>query len=141
MTRVLSATVLLLAGAAAQAQPGGSPYEGVLKEMIGIMERMTATLAGVKDDATAEAARPELKKAAEQFAAVRKKAEKLDQPTPEDRKKIVAAYQKKMAEAVARLKQEVARVQAVPGGRDALAEVARVLGTGKGVPVPDDKKK
>jgi hypothetical protein len=141
MTRALGAAILLLTGTAALAQEGGSPHEAVVKEMIGIMERMTASLTGVKDDATAEAARPELKKAAEQFAAVRKKAEKLDQPTPEERKKITAAYQKKLAEVVARLKQEVARVQTVPGGRDALREIAQVFGKGKGAAGPDDKKK
>ena len=67
MTRAIGAAILLLTGAAALGQEGGSPHEAVVKEMLGIMERMTAALAGVKDDATAEAARPELKKAAEQF--------------------------------------------------------------------------
>jgi hypothetical protein len=120
----VGAALLALAGARAPAQQPASPYEAVVKEMIAATDGLTAVLATIKDAPSAEAARPELKKAAAAFLEVRKRAEGLPQPSQEERDRIQAKYQKKLARAVDHYLEERGRVATVGGGREALQELA-----------------
>ena len=138
-TATLSVAVLLGLAAPALAQDAAASYEAVVKDMIAATDRLTGVLAAIKDSASAEAARPELKKAAAEFVAVRKLAATLPQPDQKERDRIVKEYQKKLSQAVERFLEERARVGRVPGGRDALQELAALDPASR--PAPKAKKK
>ena len=129
--RWLGAACLLL-GPAAWAQQGppagkGSPHEEVIEQLLTTLGQMTKALAGVKDGTSAEAARPPLKQAAEQFLTVRKKSHELKQPDKGEKDQLEEKYQKKLAEAVQEFRKEIRRVQTVPGGPALLKELDPVL--------------
>src|SRR4051794_32879495 len=103
-------------------------FEDVLKSMLGTMDQITKTLSGITDEDTAKAARPELKKSAEEWQAVRKKAEHLPPPSKEEKDRLAKEYKKKLEDSQKKLFEEISRVQGVPGGKAALLEVSKVLG-------------
>jgi len=118
--------------ALAGAQPGGPPakesaYEQVVTQTLAALDQMTKALAPVKDEAGAEAARPNLKQAAALFLAARKKAEQMKQPDQKQKDLITDKYQKKLADAVQHLRTEIRRVQDVAGGPNLLKELDEVL--------------
>src|SRR4051812_44174818 len=98
----------------------GSRFEDIVKQMLGTMENLTSTLSTVRDEETAKAAIPELRKAAGLWATVKKKAEALPPPPKEEKDRLAKLYKTKLEEAQKKLFGEVQRVQAVPGGRAAL---------------------
>jgi len=102
-------------------------FEAVLKDMLGTMDKLTATLTAVKDEATAKAARPELQKNAEHFAAIRKKAATLRPPNKEEKEKLEKEYRPKLLESNKKLLGEMVRVSSVPGGKEALKELSELL--------------
>jgi hypothetical protein len=112
-----------------QASSGGeaASFEAVLKDMIATMDKLSATLSGVKDEATAKAARPELQKNAEHFVAVRKKSETVRPPTKEEKERLEKEYRPKLFESQKKLFGEIARVRTIPGGKDALQELGELL--------------
>lgn len=124
-SRVVLATAVIAFGAAGgRGQEETSPHEAVVKEMLAGIDKLTAVLATIKDEATATEARPELKKAVTAFLATRKKAASLPQPGAQERDRVSRAYRKKLADAVNRYLQERGRVSRIAAGRDALAELA-----------------
>jgi hypothetical protein len=125
MTRVMTLAMVLglLAASAGQAQDAKSPYDAVVQDMIAATDKITSILATIKDSTSAQAARPELKKAVGKFLEVRKRADKLTQPDRKERDRISRTYAKKLQDAVERNKEERTRVAGVAGGRDALREL------------------
>jgi hypothetical protein len=121
---VLATALLMLALVRGQGPQGGSPYEAVVKEMLGLTEKLTSVLGTIKDAASATEARPELKKTVGQFLEIRAKAQALKQPNREERERVALAYRKKLEEAVSRFLQERSRVGTIPGGRETLEELA-----------------
>jgi hypothetical protein len=87
------------------------------------MERMTTSLGTIKDEETAKAARPELRKAAEHFVTIRKKADILKPPTKEEKDRLEKEFRPKLDEATKKLLAEIGRVEPVPGGKEALKEI------------------
>ncbi len=119
----LATVALVVVGGLAWAQQPRSPYEAVIQEMLAGLGQMTKALEPVTDGPTAEAARPALKEAVDRFLKVRQKAEKLPQPGKAERDRMIDGYQRKLAEAVDRLRSQVRRVQAIPAARDILKEL------------------
>ena len=112
------------------AQDGDAKFEEVLQGLLGNLKQITKTLESVTDEATGEAARPELKKQAEEFKATRKKSEELAPPVQETRDRISKKYQPEFEKARKELIAQMARVQRVPGGKGALQEIRSVLEKG-----------
>lgn len=111
--------------AAAQEQPmPQSRYEEVVAEGLKNLQQMTKTLELIMDEASAQTARPDLKKLAEQFVALRARAAALPQPDQAERQRLVELYQKKLVEAVERWRSEMRRVRLISGGPEALQELA-----------------
>jgi hypothetical protein len=104
-----------------------SPYEKTLKQMIQSLGKMTATLGSVKDADTAQAARPELKKAIDGFTALRAKADKLPPPEPAEKERIAKQYKPKMEEAIKKLLMEAGRLESVPAAKELLKDLRTVL--------------
>jgi len=122
------AALLLLAGVSLGQENSGR-REAVVKGMIGFMEKLTRTLKTVQDEDTAKAVRPELKKSADEWTALRKLAENIPPPTKEEKEKdgLAKEYRGKLEEAHKKLLAEIARVSLLPGGNDALTEVRKIL--------------
>ena len=106
-------------------------FEAVLKDMIGTLDKLTATLTAVKDEASAKAARPELQKNTGHFAAIRKKAETLRPPNKEEKEKLEKEYRPKLVESHKKLLGEMVRVSSVPGGKEVLKELSELLNPSK----------
>jgi len=117
---VIGWTILAAAALLAQAdarQP--TTHEGVLKGMLVQLANITKALNGVTDEdsATAAAAKDsDLSKAALELKKLRDLAETLKQPDKEEKDRLELAYRSKMDDSLKKLRTEVIRVKAIPGG-------------------------
>lgn len=108
-----------------------SPHEDVLRQMIAQLDVISGTLTKIADEDTAKAAHPELRKAAEAWTVARTKAAKLPPPERKEKDRLAKEYRPKLEASLKKLFEQVARVQSVPGGRDALQEIRGVLAKAK----------
>ncbi len=131
---VVSGTALLGLAVLLAAQEGGaaSPHEAVVKDLLTTVEQVIAVLKDVKDEAGVNAARPDLKKAGERLKDLRKRTKELKQPDRAEKERIEKKYQGKLDEVLKKLRNEQIRVRAIPGGADAVKEIAVA---------PEEKKK
>ena len=122
---LLGGFLLLLTGGALTAQNNGaSPYETVLKELVAALDGVTKVLAGVRTEANARDAVPEVKKAVSRLKEVQKKAAALPQPEKAEKDRVSKLYRPKLQESISKLTTEIARVKAIPGGSE-LAELIK----------------
>lgn len=127
-TRVVGTLITLALGAWLPLLAGEeSPHEQVLKQMIASLGKMTQALQGVKDADSAAAARPELKKAADGFLALRAKADKLPPPEPAEKERLTKLYRPKMEEAHKKIAAEAGRLESVPGAKELLKDLRGVF--------------
>jgi len=119
-----SAVLGLSSFVALDPQAGDGSFEGLVKETLSTVEDITKTLKTIKDRASAEAARPELKKAARLLLELRKKAEEWKQPNKEEKDRLAKEYAPKFEAAVKQLRAATIIVKAIPGGEEAIAELA-----------------
>jgi hypothetical protein len=103
-------------------------FEDVVKQMLETMDSLTTTLATIRDEETARAAHPELRKTAGNWQVIKKKAEGLPPPSKEEKDRLSMQYKTKLEEAQKKMFGEVGRVGAIPGGREALLEISALLG-------------
>jgi hypothetical protein len=116
----------LFLAASLVAAPAGepSPYEGIVKGMLKKVDDITTILGGVTDEKSAAAATPELRAAAKDLLQLRKRAEEVKQPDKAEKDRLAKLYAPKFEEAVKKLREETFRVRGVPGGDEALKELA-----------------
>src|SRR5262245_9583865 len=131
----MSAGWLLLVAASPAHSGEKAKFEDVVKEMLATLDKITTTLAAIKDEKSAEASREPLKKAGQQFVELRKKADAMRPPSKEERDRLDKEFRPKLVEATKKVLAEIARVRQVPGGREALAEISAVID-----PSPPKKK-
>lgn len=126
MRAVWSVTVSLFAvGFVAGSQ--GSPYEKSLQVVVDSFEKIGATLKTIVDEESAGAAKPDLRKAADAFVEARAKAAKMQPPEKEEKVRLEKQYKPKIEEAMKKIFTEIRRVEVIPGGKEALKEIAGVL--------------
>ena len=118
--------VLVVVGSLALAG-GDVSHEGVIKQMLGIQDKITSTLASVKDQASADAAKPELQKSAKEWATLRGQAEKLPPPSQMEKERLEKEFKSKLEDAQKKLYAEVIRLRKVEGGTAAVKEIRSVL--------------
>ena len=106
---------------------GDSPYEKTLKDMIGAVDSIGVTLKTIIDEDTAAASKPVLRKANDAFVDARTKAGKLPPPEREEKARLEKVYKPKLEESLKRMFSEIRRVEIIPGGKEALKEIAGVL--------------
>lgn len=128
--RLLGISLLALGGlvAVSNADDPQVSFADVIKEMLGTMDKITASLTSIRDEETAKSARPELLKAAASWQDIVQKAAKMKPPSREEKEKLEKEYKDKMRAAQKKLFEEIARVKGVPGGREALKEISAALG-------------
>jgi len=110
------------------APAGGEPsHEDVVKQMLAGLDKITMTLTTITNEESAEAAKPELRKAAKEWVELRAKVEKLPPPPREEKERLEKEYKEKLVTARKKLVAEQIRVQNIPGGPEALKEIRGVL--------------
>jgi hypothetical protein len=105
-------------------QGGESSYEAVVKDMLATLGQAAKILEGITDEASAASARPDLKKVGQHLGALRKKAAALKQPDKKAKDRLEREYRDKFEDALKKLRTESVRVKAIPGGPEALKEIA-----------------
>ena len=129
MRYVVSGCVCLaLTGAVLRAQDGApASLKEVIEEVLVTFEQLTAALKTVQDEKSAEAARPDLRKAAKRFVDLRTKTESMKPPAKEEKERLEKEYKPKLFEAQKKLFGEIGRVKSVPGCQGALQEIQAVV--------------
>jgi len=127
MNWLRSSLVLLVLGSAALAGDDAMQREELVKSMLTTMDKMTKTLSGIRDEDSARAAKDNLKKSVEEWHVLRKKADAVPPPSKAEAEQLAKKYRDKMAAAQKQLVGQIARVQQVPGGREALADLPKIF--------------
>jgi hypothetical protein len=126
MKSLLSVGVLILFISSAPA--GGEPsHEDVVKQMLAGLDKITMSLTTITNEESAEAAKPELRKAAKGWIELRAKVEKLPPPPREEKERLDKEYKEKLVTARKKLNAEKIRVENIPGGAEALKEIRGVF--------------
>jgi hypothetical protein len=63
---------------------GGPTRESLAEDGITVLEQLTTAFSGIKDEATAKAALPQIEKAVAKMIDVKARTESLPEPTPEE---------------------------------------------------------
>lgn len=121
----LIVAILFASGSAAAAQE--SRHEQAVKQTRELLEQIYKTLSSINDRDAAEAARPELRKAALAWDELRKKVKELPPPERAEKDQIARKYKEELRKAAAQLQGQVRRVQSIPGTAAALMEISSVL--------------
>jgi len=115
---VVSCALVLLVAGPSSAQ---DTHEVLLKEMVGNLKEATTVLKGVKDEETAKAASPKVKKIAESMKGTAKKLEKLGKPTKEQEAELEKKYKEELGKLLKDFTMELLRVgKDVKGGEELL---------------------
>src|SRR5262245_21891526 len=85
MPRNVGGVVILLAAISITRAGQESPHEESLRQAVESFEKIGVTLKKITSEATAAAAKPELRKSADAFVQARMKAAKLPQPEKEEK--------------------------------------------------------
>jgi hypothetical protein len=125
-TRAWSIVIVLVAVGFAGATQG-SPYEQLLKQVLQSVDKVTVTLETIKDEESAAAAKPDLRKAATLFLEAKAKGDKMQPPEKDEKVRLEKMYKPKLKESMEKMNAQVTRVQFIPGGKDALKEISVLL--------------
>jgi hypothetical protein len=108
------------------ASPAGepSPYEQIVKDMLNTVAQITEVLSGISDEDSAKAAAPKLKDQADKMLQLRKQAEQTKQPDKTEKDRLAKEYAPKFEMAVKKMRDQGVRVKGIPGGAEALRELA-----------------
>ena len=129
MARAFGLSLLVLSALVVGLTAGEeSAYEQSLKQTIGALDKMTMTLATIKDEDTAQTARPQLQKAVKAWMMVKAKAAELPPPDQTEKDRLAKVYKSKLDAAVKKFFTEVARVRKFPAGNDVLKEIKDIKG-------------
>jgi hypothetical protein len=123
-TGIVCVTVLTGLAVLSVGQGGEPSYEAVVKEMLATLGQATKVLEGIIDEPSAVAARPELKKVGQRLAVLRKQAAALKQPEKKEKDRLEREYRNRFEDALKKWRLESIRVKAIPGGPEALKEIA-----------------
>lgn len=125
-TRIGMIGVLLVAVAFVRAAQD-TPHEKALKQAVDSLDKIVATLKTIKDEDSAGAAKPELRKSAATFVDALAKGEKLDPPEKDEKERLKKLYKPKIEEALSKIMADSRRVLEIPGGKEALAEIGAIF--------------
>jgi hypothetical protein len=118
--RGLCLAVLLLCGPRGQA---ADTFEAVARDMVATVKQVIGELEKIKNEDTARAARPSLKKLGAQLADLKQRADKLGKPSEKEDEKLKKKYEKELKGLMQKMQNESIRVGRVKGGPEALKEL------------------
>jgi len=117
---------IVLAAAALLGAAGESPYEKTLIQMIGAVDSIGVTLKTIVDEDTAAASKPALRKANDTCRGTHQGRQTASAGARRE-SRLEKMYKPKLEESLKRMFSEIRRVENIPGGKDALKEIAGVL--------------
>jgi hypothetical protein len=121
----------LLRGVASAGEDEAGRREAIVKNMLTAMGKITKTLTTIEDQGSAAAAKGDIKKAADEWRILLKKAENIAPPSKAEADRLAKAYKAKLEEAQKVLFTQILRVQQIPGGRDTVDDLAKVFAPAK----------
>ena len=127
MTTRIAGIVVALASASLAFSAQASPYAQALQQVVDSFEAIGKSLKTIVDEDSAGAARPDLRKSAKLFEEARAKAAKMQPPEKDEKIRLEKQFKPKLEDAMKKMFTEIRRVEQIPGGRDALKELAGVL--------------
>lgn len=127
MIRQAGSLGILVVATAIVGAGNGSPYEKALTDMIGSLDTIGMTLKTIIDEDSAVAAKKPLRGAAKIWIDARARAAKLQPPERTEKTRLEKLYKPKLEESLKKMFTEIRRVENIPGGKDALKEIAGVL--------------
>jgi peptidoglycan hydrolase CwlO-like protein len=89
-------------------------HDSLAKDMIGKMKEMVEVLKGVKDEASAKAAKPKLEGLKKEVDALKAEADKMPKPSAEDEKKLNEKYEPELEKLMGELAGEMIRIGSDP---------------------------
>ncbi len=104
-----------------------TPHELAVKQVLKSLDKLTVALSAVKDADTAQAARPELRKAAKDWTDLKAKTALLPPPDKAEKDRLVKEYKGKMDEAIKKYYGEVGRVFSIQAAKEVLMELKPVV--------------
>jgi hypothetical protein len=93
---------------------GGDTHDSLAAEQMDTMKKMNSVLDGVKDQATAKSAKPELKSLAQKMKEINERQAKLPAPTQEEIAATSSKYDKEMDSLMQKFVGNVMRVSMDP---------------------------
>jgi hypothetical protein len=101
----------------------GTPtHESLTQDMIGMMNEQADVLAAVKDEASANAAKPKLEALAEKAKAMKQAADKLGEPVKEVEEQLRKKFEPEMQKVAQRVMSEMMRIMSQPALKQALQD-------------------
>ena len=89
-------------------------YESLRKDGIATMKEMIEVLKGVKDEASAKAAKPKLDALGKKMETLEAESNKVEKPSAEEQKKLDEKFQEDMFKLVGELATEIDRIGSDP---------------------------
>lgn len=121
---LLVGTVVLLLGQQARAAEL-KEYDAAIGELIDALKEGAKILKDIRDQDSAEAAKPQLKKLGDRFRDLAKKFKQLGPPTKDQDEELKKNHRKEIQAAQTEFRKQRDRVEKVPGGKEALKELER----------------
>ena len=100
--------------------------ESLMKEFITALTDAGNLLGDIKDEATAKAAKPKLKKAGDQMRAIQQKFEKVARPDAAKEAELKKKYQPELKEALRKFIKEAVRLGETAWGKEAIKEMGEL---------------
>lgn len=89
-------------------------YESAMEDQIGYMKEMNSILASVKDDASAEAARPRIEAVVEKMNALAERMQKIGKPSKEREAELKKKYEAQLKEVTGELMGNMMKLMSHP---------------------------
>lgn len=93
-------------------------YEAAMDELIGYLKEANSVLAGVKDEASVEAAKPKLKKLGEQMTSLGERIKGMEKPSKEREAQLQKKYETEVQNVMKDMMGHMMRLMSIKGAED-----------------------
>jgi hypothetical protein len=102
-------------------------HESLAEDTLKTFTNLADVLSTIKDTATAEKVKPELKKTCEKLADLKRRFENVGEPTAAKKEDLDRKYKAKMAMVASKIKNDMERISALDGGKDIIVTISEAL--------------
>ncbi len=99
----------------------------MIEQSLELLRGINKTLAAVENRETADAAVPELRKAAKKWHELRKKAEDIPPPDRAEKNRLAEKYKESLVKEERTLRGHIIRLESVTGSQPVLQEITGIL--------------
>jgi hypothetical protein len=97
--------------------------DSVMEDSVTVMEDLSKTLATVKDEASANAAKPKIKELSDKMKTLKEQADKMPKPAKEKEEELKKKYEDRMTKAMMSMVSEGMRISMDPKLKAAVGEM------------------